>query len=78
MIQASDDKGEGKSGKSQRQRLLEDLYKKYCFGGTGPKSDGQVCEPCKFSNSNGPNHNFEVLLLCGPKTIHNNHVISCC
>ena len=43
-MQASDDKTEGKSIKSLRQKLLEDLHKKYCcFGGAGAKSDGQVC-----------------------------------
>jgi hypothetical protein len=39
-MQASDVKEEGKKH-SQRHRMLEELYKKYCIGG-GAKSDQQV------------------------------------
>ena len=45
-MQASDVKEEGKKY-SQRHRLLEELYKKYCIGG-GAKSDGQVSIPNKI------------------------------
>lgn len=42
VVKASDEPLEGAKGKkSQKQRLLDELYHKYCIG-EGAKSDGQV------------------------------------
>ncbi len=41
VMQASDVKAEGATGKSAQQKLLDELYKKYCIGG-GSKSNEQV------------------------------------
>lgn len=43
VVNASDDRGSGpRGGKSARQKLLDDLYRKYCIEGVAPQSSDEV------------------------------------